>query len=119
MRSQYWIEDSFLVLYEIETVCQNFLTINSCLLTMLTTSVECVVCYITEHVAEDTECSEFRYFSCLLQTGLTDVLFNNYDVNQLFYGNWTFIPPLCMYVDTKFFFLYNISIPLHIVLHRI
>jgi len=63
-----------------------------------TSSGVCEYC-VTEHVTDNSDCSEFRYFSCLPQTGLRYVLFNRLDTDQLFYGNWTFIPPLCVYVD--------------------
>jgi len=81
-----------------------------CLISSVRLIDEC----ITEQLTEDTDCSEFRYFSCVLQSGLRYVLFSyssyNYLISQVMNGEWSVIPPLCMYVNISCFRLPRVNI---------
>jgi len=62
-------------------------------------------CCVTEQVAGDTNCSHFRYFTCLQKTNLGYVLYQyyaDYYLSQLTNGDWTTISSLCMYVSLLF-----------------
>jgi len=61
--------------------------------------------HATEQRTADTNCSEFRYFSCVLKTGLKYVLYyyeSGY-TSLLTTGQWVDVIQLCRYRYIKFY----------------
>jgi len=70
------------------------------------TVLTCIVgVHVTEQRTADTDCSEFRYFSCLLETGLENVLYS-YESSYpllLITGQWATVIQRCRYHCMNFF----------------
>ena len=87
----------------------------------LTIHFSSIICYIV-HVAErstaDSNCSEYRYYSCLTQSILRNHFFTYYyyrvsHFSDIMNGRWSGLAPLCVYVSSSwrkmFWLMFRVS----------